>query len=155
MTPSSPSQEQVRLAGLLGINIASDSFDVAAARLQDAVASAIGYEPAEQSSERQRAFASSLGGDVSSDSKRVASAKIGEALFARNLDAIVELNLQPGDRVVRVTEFEIEGELKSFKKSVRGFVHPAELPRVLQRRQRPRRMANSASKGSGLTRRST
>ena len=115
MAPSSLSQEQVRLAALLGIDITPDSFDVAAARLQDAVAGAVGYEPPEQSSERQRAFASSLGCDVSTDSKRIASAKISEALFAKNQEAIAVLNLQPGDRVIRVTQFEFEGILRSFE----------------------------------------
>lgn len=115
MTAADPSQEQTHLASLIGVNVASDTFDVAAARLLDAVASAIGYEPSEQSSERQRAFAASLGHDVSTDSKRVASAKIGEALFAKNQAAIASLNLQPGDRVIRVTQFEHDGQLQSFE----------------------------------------
>jgi hypothetical protein len=115
MTSSSPSQDQKRLADLLDINIAADTFDIAAARLLDSVATAIGYEQAEPSSDRQRAFAASLGHDVAADTKRVASAKIGEALFAKNQDAISALNLQPGDRVIRLTQFEHDGELRSFE----------------------------------------
>ncbi|HRO27346.1 MAG TPA: hypothetical protein PK743_10140 [Luteimonas sp.] len=115
MAASQPSQDQLHLATVLGIDISADTFDVAAARLLDRVASAIGYEPAGPSSERQRAFAESLGYDVTLDSKRVASAKIGEALLANNLGAIKSLNLQAGDRVIRVTQFEHAGEFQSFE----------------------------------------
>lgn len=115
MKPSGPSQDQEHLAQLLGVNVATDTFDVAAARLLDRVAAAIGYGPSEPPSERQIAFAYALGQDVTSDTKRVASAKIGEALFANNQDAIATLNLQPGDHVVRITRFEQEGELRSFE----------------------------------------
>lgn len=113
MTTQRPSQEQIALAGSLGLDIESDTFDVAAARLLDSVATAIGHEPVEQSSERQRAFAASLGQNVAADSKRVASAKIGEALFAKNQDAIASLHLKPGDRVVRVEHFEFDGEMRT------------------------------------------
>ena len=114
MSPSA-SQNQIALAGLLNLNIAADTYDVAAARLLDAVAEAIGHEPPEQSSERQRAVATSLGHDVSVDSKRVASAKIGEALFAKNQDAITSLGLKPGDRVIRVERFEYDGEMRTLE----------------------------------------
>ena len=52
MTTRLPSHDQLSLARLLGIEIGADSFDIAAARLMDAIALSIGYEPAEQSSER-------------------------------------------------------------------------------------------------------
>ncbi|TAJ94017.1 MAG: hypothetical protein EPO31_07515 [Gammaproteobacteria bacterium] len=113
MTTRPPSQDQQSLAHLLDVEIGGDTFDVAAARVMDAVAPAIGYEPAEQSSERQREFAKSIGLNVIADSKRVASAKIGEALFAKNQDAIATLNLKPRDSVVRVEHFEHEGEMRS------------------------------------------
>lgn len=53
MKPSGPSQDQEHLAQLLGVNLATDTFDVAAARLLDRVAAAIGYESSEPSSERR------------------------------------------------------------------------------------------------------
>lgn len=109
------SKTQTQLAKLVGLDVGGDSFDVAAARLLDAVAPALGYEPAEPSSDRQRSFAESLCCDVTSDSKRVASAKIGDALFTKNQEAIVALALKPGDRVVRVNQFEFEGELRSLE----------------------------------------
>jgi hypothetical protein len=115
MSTPAPSLEQLQLAEALRISIADDTFDVAAARLLDAVARAIGYEASDASSERQRAFAESLGRDVSSDSKRVASAKIGEALLERNRAAIVSLDLQPGDHVVRVQHFEYEGAVRTLE----------------------------------------
>ena len=113
MTIQHTSQDQIALAGLLGLDIKADTFDVAAARLMDAVATAIGHEPPEQSSERQRAFAASLGHNVTADTKRVASAKIGEALFTKNQDAIASLHLKPGDRVIRVEHFEYDGEMRT------------------------------------------
>lgn len=112
MSPQAPSQEQLALAELLGLNFEAETFDTASARLLDAVANAIGYEQSEGSSERQRSFAVSLGCNVAADSKRVASAKIGEALLARNQEAIVSLDLKPGDRVIRVANFEFEGEVR-------------------------------------------
>ncbi len=102
MNTHAPSHEQLELAKSLGVSIDADTFEVAAARILDAVATAIGHEPPEESSERQRAFAQSLGCYSATDTKRVASAKIGEALFVRNQQAIVSLDLKKGDRVVRV-----------------------------------------------------
>ena len=116
MKPPVPSQDQLILARLLGLDIAPDTSDVAAARLLDAVASAIGHELPKPSTDRQQAFAESLGHDVSADSQRVASAKIGEALFARNQDAIAALTLKPGDHVVRVERFEHDGEMRTLER---------------------------------------
>jgi len=105
-----PSTEQREIAGRLGLDISADSSDIAAARIFDAVATAVGHEPTAPSTERQRAFAASLGQDVSSDSQRIASARIGEALQIRNEQAIAELDLKPGDRILRVERFEHEGQ---------------------------------------------
>ncbi len=109
------SEAQIELAGRVGVDVGGDSFDVAAARLLDAVALALGYEPAAPSSERQRSFAESLGCDVSNDSKRIASARIGDALFGKNQEAIANLGLKPGDRVIRVHQFEFDGELRTLE----------------------------------------
>lgn len=115
MSSTTVSEAQLKLAQLAGVDVQGDSFDVAAAKLLDAVALAIGYEPGEPSSERQRSFAASLGCTVTHDSKRVASAKIGDALFAKNQEAIAALAFNPGDRVVRVHQFEFEGELRTLE----------------------------------------
>ena len=106
---------QAALAKLIGVDINADSADIAAARLLDAVAIAVGHEPPEPSSERQRKFALSLGCNVNSDSRRVASAKIGETLHARNQEAIISLDLEPGDRVLRTTRFEFDGETRTLE----------------------------------------
>lgn len=116
MSGIKPSNEQLHLAALLGVQLDEASFDVAAAQLLDAVAIAIGYEPSENSSERQREFAASLGVAVSSDSKRVASAKIGDALFARNQHAIDLLGLKPGDKVIKVDHVEFNGETQTLER---------------------------------------
>lgn len=110
-----PSTEQIAIAGRLGLDVRADSSDVAAARIYDAVAVALGHEPLAPSTERQRDFASSLGCDVSADSQRTASAKIGELLQDRNERAIAELDLKPGDRVVRVHRFEHDGQWQTLE----------------------------------------
>lgn len=115
MSNESSSQEQKELAKLLGLDISADTFDVAAARLLDAVAIAIGHEPPQNATERQIVFASSIGQDVSTNTKRVASAKIGEALFSKNQDAIAALNLKPGDRVIKISRFELNNEFHTFE----------------------------------------
>jgi hypothetical protein len=115
MNLTSSSQAQKKLASVFDIDITNDTFDVAAARLLDEVATAIGHEPAEPSSDRQRAFAASLDQDVTENTKRVASARIGEALFVRNQEAISNLDLKPGDQVIRLTQFEYDGELRSLE----------------------------------------
>lgn len=125
MSSIAPSKEQTKLAALLGVDIGADTFDVAAARLLDAIAPAIGHEPRAPSSARQREFAASLGFDSSFDSKRVASAKINEALYVRNQNAIVALDLKPGDRVIRVEHYEIDGELQEFAQEFQvSSIHP-------------------------------
>jgi hypothetical protein len=115
MSLTNPSQDQKRLASLLGLNISADTFDVAAARILDQVAASIGYELPEPASDRQNAFAASLGQDVVNETKRIASAKIGEALFTKNQEAIYALELKPGDSVIRITQFERDGEMRSFE----------------------------------------
>ena len=112
MILSPPSEDQYTLAALLRIDVSDDSRDVAAAKLLDAVAISLGFEPAELASERQRAFAASLGANVEELSKRVASARIGELLMAKNLRAIKDMNLKPGDQVVRIQSFEFQGETR-------------------------------------------
>ncbi|MCX8098889.1 MAG: hypothetical protein N3F11_07805 [Casimicrobiaceae bacterium] len=110
MSHPPPSKEQLLIAEVLGVSIAEDTYNVAAARLFDAVASAVGAKSARPSSDRQRAFADSIGLNVSRDSMRVASAKIRDALLAKNQRAIAEMNLQPGDKVVRLDQREFDGE---------------------------------------------
>lgn len=113
MAPQPQSKDQASLAALLQLDIAGDSYDVAGAKLLDAVASAIGFEPPVGSSDRQQAFASSLGYSVSSDTKRVASARISDALLEKNQAALAALDLKPGDHVVRMEYFEFEGDMRS------------------------------------------
>lgn len=107
-----PSKDQIALALLLKLDIGHDSRDVAAAKLLDTVAVSLGFEPAEPASDRQRAFAESLGASVDGITKRVASARIGELLMAKNMKAIDDMNLKPGDHVVRIQSFEFQGETR-------------------------------------------
>ena len=107
-----PNQHQLQLATLLGIDITSNTEQVAAARLEDHVALAIhpGQEP-RFATDRQIAFGQSLGLDLRNDSLRVASAKIEEELYAMNQAAVIDLDLRPGDRVIKRQRVEIDGRI--------------------------------------------
>lgn len=116
ITPASRTAEQLALAQVLDVDVSADTFDVAAARLLDRCARALGYEEPTPSTDRQRAFAESLSIDVSADSKRVASARIGDRMWSRNQEAIVTLDLRPGDRVVHIVSGAVDGEIYSFER---------------------------------------
>lgn len=91
------SQFQKEIAGRLGIQIASSSFNVAAAQIEQAIAPALWHEPdLGDATSRQIEYAASLGIDVSKDSKRVASARIQEQQDIRNKTLIREMGLRPG-----------------------------------------------------------
>jgi hypothetical protein len=107
--------EQRRVAEYLGVVIDADSQSVAAARIRDAVSTAIGEKPPSPATSRQVEYGESLGLDVSSDSKRVASAKIADALQEQNWQTISRLDLKPGDVVVKVISGEVAGRVVSFE----------------------------------------
>lgn len=104
-----PNREQTKLARTLGIDVARDTESIAAARLLDAVAEAVGLPPFEPSTARQQDFAASLGENVNGESKRVASAIIDRALFERNQARLIELKLKPGDHVIRIDRLDCAG----------------------------------------------
>jgi hypothetical protein len=87
-----------------------ETFGVAAARILDAIADALGEEPREPSSLRQQDFARTLGLDVSVDTVRVASAKIADALLVRNVAAVKAMELGPGDVVEIAQRGQIDGK---------------------------------------------
>lgn len=105
-----PNNYQIHLATLLGVDIMADTERVAAARLEDKVSSAI-YPGQELrlATNRQVAFGCSLSLDLTNDSFRVASAKIDDELRVRNRTAANNLDLKPGDRVVKRQRVEING----------------------------------------------
>ena len=104
-----PTDIQARVASALSVKIAGDSRRVAAARLHDAVAEAIGSDGFRPATQRQVAFARSLNLDVCCESLRVASARIADELDRRNRQALAVLHLEPGDRVVVRKAFEVDG----------------------------------------------
>lgn len=104
-------EEQLRVAAALGLEVSADSESIAAARIQDAVSLAIGERSGPQpATEKQVEFARSLGLDAAGDTLRVASARIDDELRRRNLEAIERLKLAPGDRVRKRTVVTIKGE---------------------------------------------
>jgi len=101
-----PTKEQKRVAKLLGVELASDdSFLIAAARIEDAVADAVGDEPISKPSKNQERIASEIGLDISMDSHRVAWNKIKQKWqldnYEANVPAARNMNLKPGDRVIK------------------------------------------------------
>ena len=102
-------QVQIQIAKDLGIEVSKDSFRVAAARILDLVAPAIGYN-AKPATSKQVEFAKGLGIDVTSDSSRVASARIQDKLEEVNSRALKELRLAPGDKVVVRKTYTFSGQ---------------------------------------------
>ena len=96
---------------MLAIDVTSDSAAVAAARIREAVAVAIG-EPQlrEPPSEKQTRFAEGLGLGVKGMTRVHVSALIDEALYLRSEVALSRLELKPGDRVRKSTFVEIAGK---------------------------------------------
>jgi hypothetical protein len=92
-----PTDEQKKVAELLGIDISDDSLVVAAARIRDVVEPAIRpgteYRPA---TDKQLKHAESLGIEVAGDSLWVCWAKINEKLRELNQEARERLQLIPG-----------------------------------------------------------
>src|SRR6266542_1581770 len=110
-----PTDFQRQIAAALGIDIANDTREVAAARIHTYVGPAILSKAAEYTaSERQIEFASDLGLTVDTDSSLVASAKIADELFVRNKAALERLQLKPGDRVRVRQKFEFAGEQREW-----------------------------------------
>jgi hypothetical protein len=111
MTAHSPSECQIRIAAALSVDIGRDSRGVAAARLYDAVAEGIGERHGPRpATGRQVEFAQGLSPDVRGDTVRVASAKIADELKRRNREALVALQLHPGDHVLTRKVYEVDGE---------------------------------------------
>src|SRR5438105_6247331 len=115
MSHPRPTDFQMEIAAAVGVDISKDSRDVTAARLRDYLALAFGEErkirPATPS---QTEFARDLGFDVSDDSMSVALAKIAQHLSALNERALWRLKLKPGDRVRRISNFEVNGKKQSY-----------------------------------------
>ena len=110
MNHPQPTEYQKHIAALLGIDISHDTRDVAAARILDVIAPALNINAEiRPATLNQLAYAKSLGLDVSQDSVDVASIKITNRLTARNLELLDELQLKPGDKVIKHESAEYEG----------------------------------------------
>ena len=105
-------EHQVRIAEALGVDVSGDSESVAAARILDEVAFAIGERNGRRPvTEKQVEFGQRLGLSLAAVSLRVASAKLVEELRRRSVDAIKRLDLKPGDRVRKRTVLDQNGKL--------------------------------------------
>lgn len=95
------SQNQINIGSELGLDVSRDSWNVARAKLLDLIGDAIGdLIKYTNPTKKQIEFGKELGIDVSKNSFRVAIARIKDALTEKNLRAIEELQLVPGDQVV-------------------------------------------------------
>lgn len=104
---------QIQVAKALKMDVSADTENVAAARIRDFVAEAIGDRHAKRpASSKQTAFAAALGIDVRDDTMNVAYAKIEDVLRTLNHAAINQLSLKPGDRVRHRKKFEIDGTVR-------------------------------------------
>ena len=121
-----PTESQIRVAGKLGIHLAdNDSFLTLAAKIEDAVAEAIGDTRILEPTEKQKEIAMKTGIDVSHDSRRVAWAKIRQRIqwlnYEANSAAIESLKLTVGDTVIERRTFTMpNGEV--LKSEIQGVV---------------------------------
>jgi len=106
--------EQNRIAAALGLNVSGDSESIAAARILDVVAVAVGHSGPRAATIKQIEFARALGLDAGEDTLRVASARIDDELRRRNVAAIERLKLEPGDRVLKRSMVTINGEQREW-----------------------------------------
>lgn len=111
-----PTVIQMQIANKLDIDISKDTEAIAAARIREVVECAINpgsnYRPATQ---RQITYAASLRLDVRNDSFWVASAKINDRLKEMNDEALKQLNLEPGDRVIVTKTIEINEQRHEYQ----------------------------------------
>lgn len=109
--------EQLAVGQRLGLDLSSDTWAVARARILDLVGAAIGDEERyDKPTENQTAWAESLGIDLAGHSYRVAFAMIQDALWERENRLISEMNLRPGDKVAREGQVEHEGEIYTVRR---------------------------------------
>jgi hypothetical protein len=117
MTKNLPTDTQIKIANTLGIDISSDSRDVAAARIREVVEPAINpYSMRNRTAtQKQIKFATSLGLNVSGDSFWVCSAKIDDKLRELNQLALERLKLKPGDKVIVTKKIKIDEQQHEYK----------------------------------------
>lgn len=99
MKPPSSTQQQKSIAALLNINVDNETFEVAAAKIKDLVATSINELPPIDPSQPQRDLAKKLKISVKNGTMRVAFAKIADAIFEKNTNAVEKMSLKKGDVV--------------------------------------------------------
>lgn len=121
-----PTEIQIKVVDKLGIHInEEDSFLTVSAKIEDAVAEAIGDTRTLEPSDKQKEIAIKIGIDVSFDSRRVAWAKIRQKIqwlnYEANSAAVESLKLRVGDNVIEHRTFAMpNGEI--LKSEVHGVV---------------------------------
>lgn len=110
------SQKQINIGSKLGLDVYCDSWNVARAKLLDFIGDAIGdLVKYTNPTKKQIEFGKEFGIDVSKNSFRVAVARIKDALTEKNLRAIEELQLVPGDQVILTRWFNLNSISEEFK----------------------------------------
>ena len=110
LAETKPTSFQRCVAERLGIRLLDDdTVPIAAARIEDAVADAVGDTRLLVPLDKQREIARELGLDISGDSRRVAWARIKQEnqrkRYTENMEALSRLSLKPGDSAVRRLTF--------------------------------------------------
>lgn len=103
-------ESQIQVAGKLGIHFEdNDSFLTVAAKIEDAIAEAIGDTRILEPTDKQKEIALKIGIDISGDSRRVAWAKIRQKIqwlnYEANSAAIKSQQLTLGDTVTERRTF--------------------------------------------------
>jgi len=108
------SQEQINTRSKLGLDVSRDSWNVARTKFLDFIGDAIG-DLVKYTNPTKKQIGKELGIDVSKNSFRVAVARIKDALTEKNLRAIEELQLVPGDQVILTHWFNFNGVSEKLK----------------------------------------
>ncbi len=121
-----PTESQLQVVGKLGIHLEEDdSFLTVAAKIEDAVAEAIGDTLILEPTDKQKEISSKIGIDISHDSRRVAWAKIRQKIqwlnYEANSAAVKSQQLTVGDTVIERRTFTMtNGEI--FESEIQGVV---------------------------------
>ena len=101
--------KQRDIAELLKIQLTpKESYRGAAAKIRDFVSEATDDYPPSDPTEEQVEFAQDLEIELQDETRRTLSAKISDELEKRNIAALKELNLTPGDSVCYLPSGELQ-----------------------------------------------
>lgn len=121
-----PTGHQIEIARVLKIDIKGDTSCIAATRILDAVALAVGGTPRLPETDTQAEWANRVGIDSRNDSRRVAWARIAEKLHGGNVLALSKLKPEAGETIL-ITEVTTAPSGEQFASKELGIISSVKL----------------------------